>query len=187
MDGRRGSSGWQRAEAQLRTRGQSRVSPPATRGWLGRCGPHPQQMRPWDQRRSACRRQTGSRREPTGPRWKAGGSGGGTRGRCSHGRPGGRGGHCQRGHQPLPRGQQPHREKGLLDSTRVKPMASPRQSGEAGLLLRSAYPHPILPTSPTPPAPHLLHPRLPPQWSCLPGPFTAEELALTNFSLKSHD
>lgn len=63
---------------------------------------------------------------------------------------GGRGGHRQGGHQPLPRGQQPHREKGLLDSTRVKPMASPRQSGEAGLLLRSAYPHPIPSIPPTP-------------------------------------
>lgn len=84
------AAGGSRWEAQLRMRGQSRASPPATRGWLGRCGRHPPQMRPWGPRRSACRRQTGSRREPTGPRWKAGGSGGGTRGRCSHDRPGGR-------------------------------------------------------------------------------------------------
>lgn len=78
--------------AQLRARGQSRISPPATRGWPGRHGPRPHQVRrPWAQRRSACRRQTGSRREPTGPRWKAGGSGGGTHGRCSRDRPAGRG------------------------------------------------------------------------------------------------
>lgn len=76
------------AEAELRTRAQSWASPPATRGWLSRCGQHPRQTGPWGQRRSACHPRTGSRRAPTGPRWKADGNGGGTHGRCSHGRPG---------------------------------------------------------------------------------------------------
>ena len=76
------------AEAELRMRAQSWASPPGTRGWPARCGRRPRQMGPWGQRRSACRPRTGSRRVRTGPRWKAGGSGGGTRGRCSHGHPG---------------------------------------------------------------------------------------------------
>ena len=76
------------AEAELRMRAQSWASPPGTRGWPARCGRRPRQMGLWGQRRSACRPRTGSRRVRTGPRWKAGGSGGGTRGRCSHGHPG---------------------------------------------------------------------------------------------------
>ena len=79
------------AEAELRTRVRSWASPPATRGWPARCGRRPCQTGPWGRRRSACRPQTGSRRARTGPRWKAGGSGGGTRGRCSRGHPGGPG------------------------------------------------------------------------------------------------
>ena len=78
------------AETELRTRAQSWASPPGTRGWPAHCGRRPRQMGPWGQRRSACRLRTGSRRVQTGPRWKAGGSGGGTRGRCSHGHPGDR-------------------------------------------------------------------------------------------------
>ena len=69
------------AKAELRTRAQSWASPPGTRGWPARCGRRPRQMGSWGQRRSACHQRTGSRRVRTGPRWKAGGSGGGTRGR----------------------------------------------------------------------------------------------------------
>lgn len=76
------------AEAELRTWARSWASPPATRGWPARCGRRPRRTGPWGRRRSACRRRTGSRRAQTGPRWKAGGSGGGTRGRCSRGHPG---------------------------------------------------------------------------------------------------
>lgn len=94
------------AGAELRTRAQSWASPPATRGWLSRCGRRPRQTGPWGQRRSACRPRTGSRRAQTGPRWKAGGSGGGTRGRCSRGRPGGAWGGLQSG-TPASRAQGP--------------------------------------------------------------------------------
>lgn len=83
------AAGGSQAEAELRRRAQSWASPPATRGWLARCGRRPRRTGPWGRRRSACRRRTGSRTAPTGPRWRAGGSGGGTRGRCSRGRPGG--------------------------------------------------------------------------------------------------
>ena len=86
------AAGGAEAEAELRRRVQSWASPPWTRGWLARCDRRPSQTAPWGQRRSACRRRTGSRREPTGPRWKAGGSGGGTRERYSRGRPGWGGG-----------------------------------------------------------------------------------------------
>lgn len=81
-------AGAAKAKAELRTRAQSWASPPATRGWLSRCGQRPLPTGPWGRRRSACRPRTGSRRAPTGPRWTADGSGGGTRGRCSRGRPG---------------------------------------------------------------------------------------------------
>lgn len=87
-DGPWGRRGAAEAKAELRTRAQSWASPPATRGWLSRCGQRPHRTGPWGRRRSACRPPTGSRRAPTGPRWTADGSGGGTRGRCSRGRPG---------------------------------------------------------------------------------------------------
>jgi hypothetical protein len=67
---------------------QSWASPPVTREWLSHCAQHPGQTGPWGQRRSACHPQTESRRGPTGPHWKAGGSGGGTHGKCSRGHPG---------------------------------------------------------------------------------------------------
>lgn len=98
---RAGGRGAARAGAPLKTRVQSWASPPATRGWPARCGQRPRRTGPWGRRRSACRRRTGSRTGPTGPRWGAGGNGGETRGRCSHGHPGGRGA-CQTRSPHLP-------------------------------------------------------------------------------------
>lgn len=82
--GPRGSQG----QGPFRKRVLSWASLPVTQGWPARCGQHPGRTAPWGQRRSASRPRTGSRRGPTGPRWRAGGSGGGTPGRCSHGHPG---------------------------------------------------------------------------------------------------
>lgn len=124
------------ATAELRTRAQSWASPPAIQGWLARCGRHPCQTGLWGQRRSACRRRTGSRRAPTGPRWRAGGSGAGTRGRCSHGRPGWGQGKAL-SEMPLQRCEWPCVEKDLRDSECQSRGCSPRAGGRrAGLVLR---------------------------------------------------
>ena len=166
------------AEAELRTRAQSWASPPATRGWLSRCGQHPRQTGPWGQRRSACHPRTGSRRAPTGPRWKADGNGGGTHGRCSHGRPGrGTGKHTVRGARAggavgLTQGRPSRTSRGPNPPHSHGAVGARRPRGE--LLLR------------LPPTPRRL-PRLPASLHSL-GPFTVMELAhQTRFSPESRD
>lgn len=115
LDGSGGLRGQPR-QGLLRMRVLSWASPPVTQEWPSRCGQHPGRTGPWGQRRSACHPQTGSRRERTGPHWKADGSGDETHGKCSHGHPGGHQGQAWSGAM----GQQwppPHTRKGTSQTT----------------------------------------------------------------------